>query len=88
MADGLKRALAAWLPWPGIILALERRPPAYCTLIHFLVVQDVQRSHLVPLSDTNLRTLGTVMMQMDELPLHKRVRFSSPAISQWGDALR
>lgn len=54
----------------------------------FLVVQDVQRSQLVPLSDANLRTLGTVMMQMDEQPRQNRVRFSSSAISQWGDALR
>jgi len=54
----------------------------------FLVVQDIQRSPLVPLDDANLQRLAGIMMKMDTGLLQNRVRFSSGAISQWSEALR
>lgn len=54
----------------------------------FSVVQDIQRSTGIPLNDANLRLLASVVTKTEEELRKDRVRFSSPAIAQWGESLR
>lgn len=54
----------------------------------FSVVQDILRLPAIPFNDANLGLVVKVMMETEEKLREDRVRFSGPAISQWGDALR